>query len=179
MSKSKTASDRLAAAKLALLKAEEAAAREVAKDNPTIEALSEFLDSINAEINVNSRLLNGPNSFENRLNSIRKRTDWIDAQMSLTIAQDELLRARKINLQNVINRLAGDVADGASLEDLPSVTTVLDSLPQPSFSQLIDDEYHAKNAWKDSTPAAITAQMKADKNAAKVVDDQDLEEASA
>tara|TARA_R110000782_G_scaffold36924_1_gene87213 strand:- start:351 stop:884 length:534 start_codon:yes stop_codon:yes gene_type:complete len=177
MTKSKTASDRLAAAKLALLKAEEAAAREVAKDNPTIEALSEFLDSINAEINVNSRLLNGPNSFENRLNSIRKRTEWIDAQMSLTNAQDELLRSRKIILQAHISSLANAVADGAT--ELPEVQTVLDSLPQPAFAQLIEDENTAKNAWKESTPAAITAQMKADKNAAKVVDGQDLEEASA
>tara|TARA_R110002126_G_scaffold98259_3_gene228583 strand:- start:289 stop:816 length:528 start_codon:yes stop_codon:yes gene_type:complete len=159
----KTGSQKVEAARIALAKAEASAAREAAKGNPVIESLTEALDSINADINIHSRLLNGPNSFENRLASIRLRADWIDAQMTLTIAQDELLRAQKISLQAHIDNLAERVADGET--EIPTASQVLRDLPQPQFAQFIEDEYHAKNAWKDSTPSAITARQKAEKNA--------------
>lgn len=159
----KTASDKVEAARAALAKAEAGAAREAAKGNPVIESLIEALDGVNADININSRLLNGPNSFENRLNSIRLRADWIEAQYSLTTGQDELLRAQKLSLQANIDNLAERVANGD--EDIPPVAQVLQSLPQGDLAALVADEHFAKEAWKHSTPAAITARMKAEKAA--------------
>lgn len=159
----KTGSQKVEAARIALAKAEASAARESAKGNPVIESLIETLDGVNADININSRLLNGPNSFENRLTSIRLRSDWIEAQADLTIGQDELLRAQKLSLQAHIDNLAERVANGE--EDIPTANEVLQALPQGDLAALVANEHFAKEEWKRSTPAAITARMKAEKAA--------------
>lgn len=167
----KTSQEIVEKARAALAKAESNRAREIAKDSPVILALSEVLESINGDINVNSRLLNGPNSFDNRRNASERRATWIRAQEALVEAQDDLLRRKKIALADHIDALAERVANGDT--DLPTANEVKNELPQCDFAQLVENEYYAKNAWKDSTPAAITARMKLSKLAQKVEDDSE------
>lgn len=156
---SKTAQQIVAEAKARLLAAEAKVAREAAQDNPTIKQLNEVLDSLNGDINANSRLLNGPNSFENRLNAAQLRATWIAAQKDLIECQDNLLRAQKDALQHRINAISEQIAVHDAENDgelvLESVDSVLENLPQNDYAGLVEAESVAKDAWKQSTPEAI------------------------
>lgn len=157
---SKTAQEIVAEAKARLLAAEAKVAREAAQDNPTIKQLNEVLESLNGDINANSRLLNGPNSFENRLNAAQLRATWIAAQKDLIECQDNLLRAQKDALQHRINAISEQIAvhDAEEMDGelvLESVDSVLENLPQNDYADLVEAESVAKDAWKQSTPEAI------------------------
>lgn len=161
----KTPAQILEEAKAKLASAEQRVAREAAKDDPRIVQMAEFLDDLNQDINANSRQLNGPNSFENRLTAQRRRALWIATQRDLVEAQDNVLRLQKEAIQAEIDALSESIANGE--DPYLNVEDFLNNLPSQDMSDLIDAEAEAKEAWKESTPEAIRKREQAEKKAAK------------
>jgi hypothetical protein len=175
----KTPLEILNEAKARLAAAEIRVAKEAAKDDARVAALSEVLESINGDINANSRQLNGPNSFTNRANTLSNRACWVRAQAALVQAQDNILRNQKEALQNEINILSATIAEGEATMTIEDVNNFVQNLPTDNLDDLITDEWHAKANWKDNTPEAIRLREQAEKAASKFIDEQDAEEATA
>lgn len=165
----KTPAEILAEAKAKLQAAEARVAREAAKDNPQVGQLNDYLESLNKEINSNSRQLNGPNSFENRVRAAQLRTDWINSQKQLIEAQDNILRNQKEAIQTEINALSERIANGEDVSDY-DVNTFFNNLPTDDLSDLIEEEANRKEAWKANTPEAIRKQEQAEKEAQKMME---------
>lgn len=155
----KTPLEIVAEARIRLAAAEAKAARSAASENPVIVEMTDCLDMLNKQINVNSRQMNGPNSFANRRYAAEKRAEWIGAQENLIGAQDQLLRSQKSILQEAIARTSVDISSG--LLPTQSAQEIIESLPQDDFAELVTEELRARKTWKNSTPAAIISSSKA------------------
>ena len=151
----KTPLEILNEAKARLAAAEVRVAKEAAKDDPRIQALTEVLESINGDINANSRQLNGPNSFDNRANTLSDRAVWVRSQAKLVQAQDNILRNQKEALQSEINIYSADIAEGKDGNSMEDVNNFVRNLPTDNLDDLVQNEFDAKMHWKANTPEAI------------------------
>lgn len=169
----KTPLEILNEAKARLAAAEVRVAKEAAKGDPRIASLTEVLDSINGDINANSRQLNGPNSFENRAVTLSNRAVWVRAQANLVQAQDNILRNQKEALQSEIEALSSHIAEGSDSMGMVDVNNFVQNLPTDNLDDLITAEYDSKRVWKDNTPEQLRKNDQANKHIAKLTETLD------
>jgi hypothetical protein len=125
------------------------AAKADSEGNPFLSQVQDMIDSTNKRIALYSRKLTGKNSFENRIRSAELRLTWIKAENALTVAENDLAKARKDYLQHSLAGMAIQVADGASMSD-ENVQAIVANLPEmEALGNLLTTESAAKEAWRN------------------------------
>lgn len=136
-------------AKLAAAKAKEA--RTVAEGNPVIAKLLSYRESIQKDLTVNGRELNGPQSYKNRRKGFELRLAEINAGEAMAQAQNVEYMAQRAYLDNAIAGMSTTIANGGNVSP-DEVQTVLDNLPSDSMlPSLIANFNHAHDARKSFT----------------------------
>ena len=108
---------------------------------------------------MNSRQMNGPNSFRNRAYAAEMRAQWIGAQENLIQEQDTVLREQKRVLSLSISRISQTIAEGGRI--VTDAAEVIANLPQADSDRLVKAEASARKAWKLATPSSVIATTKA------------------
>ena len=133
--------------KLAAAKLREAMAS--TQDNPHVARLSSVIDDYSKEINVLSRKLKGPNSFENRLKSADLRTAWIRAEQAMTVAEDAYLRKAKQYVQTSLASIGERIGKGEKVSDA-DISDILNRIPEPDgLADLRVAEMETEAAWRE------------------------------
>lgn len=140
---SKSVAQRLKEAEEKALRLKAQAAKE--SGNPIIASLSEMLESVGKEINVLSRALKGPNSFEYRIRAGELKDAFVRAEESYALAKDAILRKRREFLHNAIATAGNEIANGKE----PNLNAILADMPgDPMLDTLATELATAKEAWR-------------------------------
>lgn len=97
------------------LKAQRARARAVkaeASSHPTLSAVIAAVANVNSDLIAMSRKATGPNSFDNRTESLRLRLAWIEAERAYTFCAMEAAKELRGSLQAKADEIAAALVKG-------------------------------------------------------------------
>lgn len=143
-----------------LKEAEEKAMRlkaQAAKEsgNPIVAELSNMLESVGKDINILSRSLKGPNSFDYRIRAAELKDAFVRAERDYVECKDTILRKRREFLHNAISTVGTMLANGQS----PNIASILADLPgDPMVDTLAKEFERARQEWRDFVGSKGTAE---------------------
>lgn len=146
---SKSIETRLKEAEEKALRLKAQAAKE--SGNPIIAELSNMLENVGKEINILSRSLKGPNSFDYRIRAAELKDAFVRAERDYVECKDAILRKRREFLHNAIAKVGERLAHGEKLEDSKEVlNSTLANLPADPMVETLAMEFErARNEWRD------------------------------
>lgn len=141
---SKSIETRLKEAEEKALRLKAQAAKE--SGNPIIAELSQMLENVGKEINILSRSLKGPNSFDYRIRAAELKDAFVRAERDYVECKDAILRRRREFLHNAIATTGAMLANGQT----PILPSILADLPaDPMVDTLAKEFERARNEWRD------------------------------
>lgn len=128
-------------------RAEARAAQQEHSDNPVLAPLFTELQKLNKALAIESRKFNGPQSFTRRLEALRLRTAWIQAEQAYHTTLENSMRDAKKQIQAAIEHYSKSLANGQEVTN----DDVLQAIASASYEGDPDHENAmnlAETAWR-------------------------------
>lgn len=146
-------------AELRAQRARDRAIKAETASNPLLKPLDDALAQASKDIAACSRKMTGPNSFENRLESIVRHHQFIEAEKDYTIEYDRNLRERKAYYNAELANVTRRIAKGENVT-ADEISDIVSNVPTADLDRLERALNEASNRWrsfisaKKATPAA-------------------------